>query len=299
MAGIFHAAGTLDDGVLLQMNQERMLRVMKSKVAGAWNLHEASLALESPPDHFVLFSSAASLLGSRGQGNYAAANAWLDTLAHFRMQQGLPCISVNWGPWGEVGMAAQLDELATRRMLDMGWSPLATEDGMHLLHTLLGSELSQAGVLPLEFSRFIQQYPTKSVPAYYENVASLSGDREEGATPGSGTALVKQILESDTGERRGVVEDFLQKKVCALIGLSSDDKPDKTAQFPELGIDSLLHMELRSEITRDLNISLPVAQFLDNPSIEALSELVIRQLALSSVSGDGADGDEDMEEITL
>ena len=105
LRGIIHAAGVLDDGLLLNQNQERLAAVMAPKVQGAWNLHK--LTLSAPLDFFVLFSSLASVLGSPGQGSYAAANSFLDALAHQRRALGLPSLTINWGPWDAVGMVAQ------------------------------------------------------------------------------------------------------------------------------------------------------------------------------------------------
>ena len=107
LRGVLHASGVLDDGVLLQMDRERFARALAPKVQGAWNLHEATR--DAPLDFFVLFSSVSCLLGSPGQGNYAAGNAFLDALAHYRRGLGLPALSVNWGPWAGAGMAAARD----------------------------------------------------------------------------------------------------------------------------------------------------------------------------------------------
>src|SRR5262249_23185671 len=105
LRGIIHVAGVLDDGLLLNLDRERLAAVMAPKFEGAWNLH--SLTLNRPLAFFVLFSSIASVLGSPGQGPYAAANAFLDALSHHRRALGLPALTINWGPWGDVGMAAR------------------------------------------------------------------------------------------------------------------------------------------------------------------------------------------------
>ncbi len=118
LRGIFHLAGMLDDGILREQSRERFDRVMAAKVHGAWNLHE--LTDDMPLELFVLFSSAAAILGSPGQGNYASANAFLDALAHHRRALKLPALSVNWGSWDEVGMAARA-EAERRPTLVRGW----------------------------------------------------------------------------------------------------------------------------------------------------------------------------------
>src|SRR5262249_45550766 len=122
LRGIVHAAGVLDDGVLTQQSAERFSRVMAPKVHGAWNLHTHSRQLQL--DFFVSFSPMASLLGSAGQSNYAAANAFLDALAHHRRAHGLPSLTINWGPWAEVGMAARLS------VAGQGVEKLKVSDGL-------------------------------------------------------------------------------------------------------------------------------------------------------------------------
>ncbi|NJO93485.1 MAG: KR domain-containing protein [Hydrococcus sp. RM1_1_31] len=112
LRGIIHAAGILDDGVLMQQNWERFEKVLTPKIQGAWNLHLATQNYSL--DFFVLFSSAASLIGSAGQANYCAANAFLDAFAHYRQGLGLPALSINWGAWSNVGMAAKLEQKQMR-----------------------------------------------------------------------------------------------------------------------------------------------------------------------------------------
>ncbi len=114
--GIIHAAGIVDDGVLMQQTWERISRVMAPKVWGAWNLHELTLGM--PLDFFVLCSSVASVLGSPGQGGYAAGNAFLYELARYRQARGLPGLSINWGAWSETGMAARVEAEFRRRVLE-------------------------------------------------------------------------------------------------------------------------------------------------------------------------------------
>ena len=151
LRGVFHAAGTLDDGLLVQQDWPRFSTVMAPKVAGAWNLHRATRGV--PLDCFVLFSSAASLLGASGQGNYAAANAFLDALAHHRGQQGLPGLSINWGPWADGGMSAARDGLGAAQWLARGIGTLTPQQGMEALVRLLPGSSAQVAVLPSAVAR--------------------------------------------------------------------------------------------------------------------------------------------------
>ena len=131
LRGVFHLAGVLDDGILREQTRERFDRVLAAKAMGAWHLHE--LTRDDPLDVFVLFSSVAALVGSPGQGNYAAANAFLDALAHHRRAEERPALSVNWGSWAEVGMAARLKDSEGDRWAaaGLGWIEPYQGGSMH------------------------------------------------------------------------------------------------------------------------------------------------------------------------
>jgi myxalamid-type polyketide synthase MxaB len=143
LRGVVHAAGVLDDGMLFQQTLERFHKVMKPKVLGAWNIHR--MTRDVPLDFFVCFSSIASTLGNAGQGNYAASNAVLDALAHWRHAQGMRGLSVNWGPWGGSGMAA--DGRTAGHLASQGFEVIPAEGGVAALGLLLKSGTAQATVL--------------------------------------------------------------------------------------------------------------------------------------------------------
>ena len=152
LRGVIHAAGILDDGILLDQTWPRFSTVMAPKIDGAWNLH--TLTSTSALDFFILFSANASLLGSPGQGNYASANAFLDGLAHYRRLQGLVALTIDWGAWAEVGMAAKLDTQNQRRWTLQGIDQIKPVDGMRAMARLLERESAQAGVLPINWEKF-------------------------------------------------------------------------------------------------------------------------------------------------
>ena len=187
LRGIFHLAGVLDDGVLREQTRERFDRVMAAKVLGAWNLHE--LTRDDPLDLFVLFSSAAALLGSPGQGNYAAANAFLDALAHHRRWEKLPALSVNWGSWAEVGMAARLEraEGGDCRPRGVGW--IEPTRGLRVLEHLLSEDRIQAGVLPIDWPKFFERIPAG------QRAGLADGDRPRGPRRGIRRSGPPQLLE--------------------------------------------------------------------------------------------------------
>ena len=160
LRGVIHEAGILDDGAILNLNAERMKKVMAPKIDGTWNLHNATLNL--PLDFFVLFSSAVSVLGSPGQANYAAASSYLDAMSHYRRNLGLPAISINWGPWAEVGLAAETIEklkdgnASSQHLIKV----IKIDDGLEILEQLLKESTPQVMVLPFDLKNLIELYPT-------------------------------------------------------------------------------------------------------------------------------------------
>jgi hypothetical protein len=156
LRGIIHAAGVLDDGVLVQQNWQRFSGVMTPKVAGAWNLHQLSQDL--PLDFFVCFSSTSALLGSPGQSNYVAANAFIDALAQYRQGLGLAGLSINWGPWSGIGMAASVDNYYQVRWRHQGISPLHPRTSIVNATTAFTTRQTQVGVMQVDWSIFSQHY---------------------------------------------------------------------------------------------------------------------------------------------
>ncbi len=151
LRGVIHAAGVLDDGILREQSWSRFEAVMAPKIDGAWNLHQ--LTLTAPLDFFILFSAGAALLGSPGQSNYAAANAFLDGLAHYRQGQGMCALSINWGAWAEVGMAARTKDQSQRRWAGEGIRLIYPHEGVQILEQLLKQSSAQVAVLPINWSQ--------------------------------------------------------------------------------------------------------------------------------------------------
>ena len=152
LRGILHAAGVVDDGMLADQDVRRFERVMAPKVMGTWHLH--SMTRKDPLDFFVMFSSGAALLGSPGQSNYAAANSFMDALAFVREAEGRHALSINWGSWSDVGMAAEVSEHHRRRWAEQGLRMIRPSDGVRMLEeTLRGSHSPQVAILPLDRAR--------------------------------------------------------------------------------------------------------------------------------------------------
>ncbi|MBL8830151.1 MAG: type I polyketide synthase, partial [Planctomycetaceae bacterium] len=295
--GVIHAAGVLDDGMLRSLDWSRFQRVLEPKVLGARNLHE--LAQGQPLDFFVCFSSAAALLGSPGQGNYAAANAYLDALMQQRRAQGLPGLSVNWGPWAESGMAARLDERQRRRLADMGLGLIDVADGFALLERLITGDTTQAAVMPIEWSRFLRY--NRFTP-YYELIATRPVENMPSAastvspnkpapqpTPQSAPiaapagGIVARLGALAASERLGGMIDFLRTEIAAVLGFEPSAISPRGRLF-DLGMDSLTAVELLNRLKRALNVELPTTLAFDYPTVEALATFLLDRLTLDTAA---------------
>ncbi len=213
LRGVIHAAGVLDDGILQGQTPERFARVMAPKVQGAWHLH--TLTQDMPLDFFVCFSSDAALLGYAGQGNYAAANAFMDALAHDRQAMGLPGQGINWGPWAEVGMSAALSSQHQSRFKDQGITFMPVKLGLQAFTAALEQPLPQIGILPVDWTQWLQQRHLQQASPFLEHIRSLangrtSSDRLNGqATQPVDTKSFQQTLEAaPVAERRNLLMEI-------------------------------------------------------------------------------------------
>ncbi len=276
LTGIVHAAGILDDGILLQQNWSRFRQVMASKVQGTWNLH--ILTQQLPLDFFVMFSSAAALLGSPGQGNYAAANAFMDVLAHYRQSQGLPGLSINWGPWTQAGMAASLDSHHQGRMVAMGIRPLALEQALQILGQLLGQSLPQVAILPVEWSVFQQQFSAEhQIPLLSELVRVTEAEKKAQLTITKQHESLKLLKASSPQEREDLLITYLQDKISQVLRATTS-QIDLQQPLNTMGIDSLIALELRNQLQTDLAVDVPIVKFIEDISIVGLATEVNGQL---------------------
>ncbi|MCC6189483.1 MAG: SDR family NAD(P)-dependent oxidoreductase, partial [Anaerolineales bacterium] len=282
LRGVFHAAGVVADAAILQLTPARWAEVMRAKVEGAWNLHTLTAAL--PLDCFVLFSSAAAVLGSPGQANYAAANAWLDGLAHFRRQQGLPALSVNWGPW-QTGMAEAVGEKGRRRWDAWGMDRLAPGQALQLLGQLLGGADAQAVVLPMPWpprseraQAHVRRQPLfRGLARGLPPPARPAGDRQP--------ARLRQALAGAPPRRqRQLIVDYLGAQVAAILGWEAGFDIDPQQGFFELGLDSLTAVELKERIDTalDLQPPLPATVAFDYPTLDALAGYLLDRLAANA-----------------
>ncbi|SDT70143.1 type I polyketide synthase [Actinoplanes derwentensis] len=267
LRSVVHAAGVLDDALLPELSWDRFQTVLAPKVAGGWNLHRATLNLDL--EHFILFSSTAALLGAPGQANYAAANAFLDGLAHHRRGLGLPALSVNWGPWAE-GMVARMSGPQQSRFRDAGFTPLSPESAFAALDRLSAGPGVQYGVFTVDWSRYRARFPGDRA------VVATQEPRDDAE---SGRRLRRDLLGADRERSRELVLDYLRGMLATRLGMSGDAlHEDRSLQ--EAGLDSLVAVEVRGQIFRDLDVDLPLGGLLEGNALRLLAEELTDRLAL-------------------
>jgi len=285
LKGIIHAAGVLEDATLPTLSWEQFDRVMAPKVAGAWNLH--SLTQNLPLDFFVCFSSIASLLGSPGQGSYAAANAFMDALMHYRRQLGLPGLSVNWGPWSESGMAAQLSDRDQTRLISQGLTPIPAKSGLQLLETLLKQDATQVGVLPVQWSRFLANSPLAG-SALLETIAPI----QPAITSAHQRSEILQRIDSANAiDRIAVLQAHIRVELAKVMGFSAPELIDFQENFGDLGMDSLMAVELTNRLQKSLSCTLSQTLIFDYPTIEALANYLADEVLDAIAIEQSADAD--------
>jgi len=270
LRGVVHAAGVLDDGTLMHQSAERFARVMRPKVDGAWNLHR--LTVDRPLDFFVLFSAGAGLLGSPGQANYAAANTFLDGLAWLRRSMGLPAVSIDWGPWATVGMAARTDPGAMERWAAMGVDAIAPDRGIAAFERALAGERTQVAVLPVDWSRFLARRGPDSVPAFLRAVAEDAGaSRALAPQADRRPRLLDRLAEAPEEDREELVVAFVREQVAAVLGIPAGSlRTDRG--FAEMGMDSLMSVELSNRLGRSIGRNLPATLAFERSTIAALAQ---------------------------
>lgn len=286
LRGIVHAAGVLADATVLQMDAERVQAVMGPKVAGAWNLHQASMGYNL--DCFVLFSSAAALFGSPGQCNYAAANAYLDALAHARRASGQVATSLNWGPFSQVGLAAQAENRGGRLTMQ-GIASLDPAGGMAAMARLLATPEAQVAVVPVDWRAFAGV--AQRLPMIKRMASELLP-----TTEGRASTLDRDALSAlPPEEARQQLEAYLAGILSRVLRVPAA-KLDPQRSLHELGIDSLMATELRNAVEADLGLGLSVVKFLEGHGIAALAADLQAGLAGKAATGPAIDWER---EITL
>jgi NAD(P)-dependent dehydrogenase (short-subunit alcohol dehydrogenase family)/predicted O-methyltransferase YrrM/acyl carrier protein len=275
LRGVIHAAGVLDDGILLQQTAERFERVLAAKVEGTWNLHQATQPCDL--DFFVLFSSTTSLLGGAGQANHAAANQFMDAFAAYRQQLGLPALSINWGAWSDVGAAAsRLDQINLA-----GERTITPQTGIEIFAELLHGQSAQVAVLPVtDWGQFRQKFshisalfkdmPQRTQPMVVEPTPQTKSQTAL-PTPPASLSLRQRLATLPAKQAQTTLLNEVSQQIAQLLKLADSHRLNPAQGLFDLGMDSLLAIELRSRLQKVVEAKLPATLVFDYPSVEAIT----------------------------
>ena len=269
ISAVFHAAGILDDGVLVQQTAQRFADVMAPKVSGAWNL--CMLLADRPEVDLILFSSITSLLGLPGQGSYAAGNAFLDAVALYRTASGGRATSINWGPWRDIGLAAA-QSVRGERLAAHGLGGLSPAPALDALERILARPLAEIAVVDADWAAYRSSTGSAKLPF----LADLPGGSAEPALPQQQTAR-DMILAAEPGAlRRGAIEAVLKQQVARVLRQSAS-RIDAAKPFRNLGLDFLMGLELRNRLEAELSLSLPATIVWNYPTVTTLAAHLLAQ----------------------
>ena len=277
LRGVVHAAGTLDDGVLSALTPKRCDLVLRPKVDGAWYLHQLTQGMEL--DFFVMFSSISGILGAPGQGNYAAANAFLDALAHRRRANDLPATSVAWGPWDGQGMVAGLSEAGRTHLTQLGLDLLGPAEGLELLELATRSNYALTVAAALDPNRVRTSYNRKArVPPLLCLLLRGVDDHSQQLDGERSTSLPNVLRKASSQEQETVVLDAVREAVAKTLGFMSPAEVHVNRPFQDFGIDSLTAVLTRNRLAEVSGLPLPATAVLDHPSVKALGQFLLSKL---------------------
>ena len=257
LKGVVHCAGVIDDRAISNQDWNSFSKVLAPKIQGAWNLHE--LTQKYDIESFILFSSASSLLGSAGQTNYCAANAFLDVLAHARRAQGLPAIAINWGAWQNTGLASEVKTINSLKQKGID----AIEPGLavNILEQLLLESPTQIGVIPIDWEKYNNPITPLDRDSIHPQIANIN--------------LKQQLIDTDPSQRLDMAIAQLSQQVGNILGIEEIEQIDFDLGFSELGLDSLSSVELRNKLQFSYYLKLSATAIFDYSHIKGLANYLL------------------------
>ncbi|MFF0531284.1 SDR family NAD(P)-dependent oxidoreductase [Nocardia amikacinitolerans] len=290
LTGVVHAAAVLDDTVIENMSPAQLTRVLAPKADAAWHLHE--LTRDHDPALFILYSSVAGIIGSPGQANYAAANAFLDGLAAHRHSLGLPATSIAWGLWEDsTSMTERV--LSTRthatRMARLGIGILGTDEGLALFDAALAQHLPCVAASAWDTSHLSGAH--QDPPPVFRNLIARP-NRSRSSKRTTVRSLAKELVGVSAPERRDLVSAAVRAHISATLGHGDPDGIDLDLTFKELGFDSLTAVEVRNRLNKDTGIVFPATLVFDHPTPAALTDHICEQLAGQPEAENASEPDE-------
>jgi NAD(P)-dependent dehydrogenase (short-subunit alcohol dehydrogenase family)/acyl carrier protein len=276
--GVFHAAAVIEDRLLVNLDADALRTVLRPKAVGAWLLHR----LFKDVDYFVMFSSVGALLGQAGQSNYAAANAFLDALAHYRQGMGQSGVSINWGAWRGLGFASTSGGQQTITYLEaQGMSSFSAEDGLKAMHMILDGNQTQVAVMPANWTVFRQAHQDDPIPMPPLLSTLLSDLELEPASKKSAKedGIREHLLNAVPEEQGELLKKYVQEQVARALRMPSS-KIGADQALGTLGLESLMAIELRNRLEADLKLKLSATLIWNYPTISQLTTYLAGRLNL-------------------
>jgi acyl transferase domain-containing protein/SAM-dependent methyltransferase len=267
LRGVFHAAAVMEFAPLPRLDGERLAAVLRPKVMGGWLLHRLTRELEL--DHFVLFSSVAGLWGSRGMAHYAAANTYLDALAHHRRARGLPALAVDWGGWEGGDLSRD-----TNRFLEQSdFRLMPAGAALAALGAAMAAGVAQRAVAWVDWTALRASYELGSGRRFLQEIDSLEtvAEAEAPLTAPPSSSLLEQLRAAADDDAQSLLTSLVRGEVAAVLGLDAARLMEPGQGFFKLGMDSLMTVELRGRLERSVGIRLPTTIAFEYPTVEALS----------------------------
>ncbi|MDQ0578394.1 type I polyketide synthase [Streptomyces rishiriensis] len=280
LTAVVHTAGVLDDGVVTALTPDRFDTVLRPKLDAALHLHE--LTRDADLAAFVLFSSAAGVLGNPGQGNYAAANASLDALALHRHRSGLPGTSLAWGVWDQTGTSANLG-MANQRRMAQGLVAHSSQEGLALFDAALQSGDAVLLAAKPDYAALRAQAASEPVHVLLRSLVR-AGRRTARHVAPRGGGLAEQLAATLPVQREQMLLDLIRREVAVVLGHSAPGKVDADRAFREVGFDSMLAVELRNRLTGLVGIRLPATIIFDHPTPRSLMRRLLAELCPEAAS---------------
>ncbi|MFD7506789.1 type I polyketide synthase, partial [Streptomyces sp. NPDC059850] len=277
LTAVVHTAGVLDDGVIGSLTPERLAKVLRPKVDAAWNLHDLTRDLDLSA--FVVFSSAAGVFGNAGQGNYAAANAFLDALAQHRRASGLPATSLAYGLWADAStMTGALDDADVSRMSRGGVQALSAAEGLELFDAARGASDPLLVPMSLDMAALRAQAGSGALSPLFRGLVRTPARRTAEGTAATSGALAQRLTGLGEAEQLALLLDLVRSNVAAVLGYAGPETVEPGRSFRELGFDSLTAVELRNALGAATELRLPATLVFDYPTPLVLAEFLRTEL---------------------
>ncbi|MCZ6805253.1 MAG: type I polyketide synthase [Proteobacteria bacterium] len=274
LRGVIHAATIYNDALIMDMDEEKFSTVIGPKIEGALNLYNCIKSLKL--DFFVLFSSISSLMGNRGQANYVAANSFLDEFAHYARAQGCPTISINWGALAEVGIIARNQNI-NELMQQQGISGLSNQDALKALNQILSSDKSQVGVFDVDWARWATVNPQMAQSTRFRDLVTLATETDDNTLDAKARQRIEELTPMLDEERQEHIETLVRNQLAKILKLSPN-KIDTRQDLSNLGIDSLMILELTFTIKDEFGVEITTMSLLKQPTISELTGNIISKL---------------------